>query len=62
MHLAGAERHRDAAMHLRHALEDRQRPAGREYVDLAWAGMLAADEFDDAKTIIGLAALVARLG
>lgn len=26
------------------------------------AGMLAADEFDDAKTIIGLAALVARLG
>ena len=28
----------------------------------AIAGMLAADEFDDAKTIIGLAALVARLG
>lgn len=28
----------------------------------ALAGMLAADEFDDAKTIIGLAALVARLG
>jgi ADP-ribose pyrophosphatase len=26
------------------------------------AGRLAADEFDDAKTIIGLAALVARLG
>ena len=26
------------------------------------AGMLAADEFDDAKTIIGLAALLARLG
>ena len=28
----------------------------------ALAGMLATDEFDDAKTIIGLAALVARLG
>ncbi len=26
------------------------------------ATMLAADEFDDAKTVIGLAALVARIG